>query len=110
MVWLFFSDKSMEDRYYTIGKTNCYTSGLKAVSLVGFVVFPCIVCTILFNEYFDKFLMTFLDIGEIGCMSINKYHWIAIVVNLVKQNFLHDAACWCGFVYAGSVSGIPASS
>ena len=27
-----------------------------------------------------------------------------------KLDFLHDADCWCGFVYARSVSGTPASS
>ena len=46
--------------------------------------------------------MTFIAIGEIGCMSIPKCHWRAIVVN--------NSACWCGVVYAGSVSGIPTSS
>ena len=57
--------------------------------------------------------MTFIAIGKIGCMSIPKCHWMVIVVNRVKQIlflFLHKAACWCGFVYAGSVSGIPTSS
>ena len=36
----------------------------------------------------------------------------AIVVNLVKLTwfFLSDAACWCGFVYAWSVLGIPTAS
>ena len=34
--------------------------------LVGMVcVFLCFVCTILFNVYFGKFVMTFIDIGEI---------------------------------------------
>ena len=27
-----------------------------------------------------------------------------------KLIFKHNAACWCGFVHAGSVSGIPTSS
>ena len=58
----------------------------------------------MFNVYFGKFWMTFIDIGEkIGCMSIPKCHWMVIVVNLVKHffSFLHNAA---------SVSGIPTSS
>ena len=78
--------------------------------LVGRIYgFQCIVCTILLNVYFGKFVMTFIDIGEIGCTSIAKCHWMVVVVNLVKQiRFLHDAACWCGFVYAGSVTGFPA--
>ena len=62
--------------------------GLKAGWLVGFMVFLCIVCTILFNVYFGKFVMTFIDIGNIGCMSISKCHWMVIVVNLVKQTWL----------------------
>ena len=59
--------------------------------------------------YFGKFVMTFINTGEIGGMSIHKCHWVVIVVNLVKLYFLHDVACWCGFVYAGSISSIPAS-
>ena len=42
--------------------------------------------------------MTFIDIGEIGCMSIPKCHWMVIVVTRVKQTwFLQDAAylVWC---------------
>ena len=31
-----------------------------------------IVCTILFDVYFGKFVMIFIDIAEIGCMSIPK--------------------------------------
>ena len=74
------------------------------------MTFLCIVCTI-FDVYFGKFVMTFVDIGEIGCTSILKSHWIVIVVNLVnKLDFLDDAACWCGFVHAGLVSDIPVSS
>ena len=34
----------------------------------------------LFNVYFGKFVMTFIDIGEIGCMSILKFHCMVIVV------------------------------
>ena len=68
------------------------------------------VYTTLFNVYLGKFVMTFIDIGEIGCMSILKCHWKVIVVNLVKQTwFLHDAACLCGGVYAEWVWGIPVS-
>ena len=36
------------------------------------MVFRCIVCAILFNGYFGQFVMTFVDIGEIGSMSIPK--------------------------------------
>ena len=74
------------------------------------MAFLCIICPILFNEYFGEFVMTCIDIGEIGCMGIPKCLWMVIVVHLVKQTFLHDAACWCGFVYAWSVLGIPTSS
>ena len=35
--------------------------------------------------YFGKFVMTFIDIGEIGCMSIPKCRWMVIMVNLFKQ-------------------------
>ena len=42
----------------------------------------------LFNVYFGKLVMTFIDIGEIGFMSISKCHWMVIVVNLVKQTWL----------------------
>ena len=82
---------------------------LKASWLAGFLVFVCIVYIILFNVYFGKFVMTFIDIGEIDCMSLHKGNWMVIVVNLVKQtfNFLHDAACWRGFVYAGSYRVFP---
>ena len=31
--------------------------------------------------------MAFIDIGEIGCLSIPKCHWMVIVVNLVKQTW-----------------------
>ena len=37
-------------------------------------VFLCIVCTILVNVYSGKFVMIFIDIGEIGCMSKPKCH------------------------------------
>ena len=33
------------------------------VWLLGFMDFLCIACTILFNVYFGKFVMTFIDIG-----------------------------------------------
>ena len=68
--------------------------------------FLCIICTILFNVYFVKFVMQFIDIGATGLISIPKYYLVVIMVNLVKQTgfFLHDAACWCGNVYVGSVS------
>ena len=49
---------------------SLYLWGLKAGWLAGFMVFLCIVCTILFNLYFGKYAVTFIDIGEIGCMSI----------------------------------------
>ena len=39
----------------------------------------------LFNVHFGTFVMTFIDIGEIGCMIIPKCHWVVIVGNLVKQ-------------------------
>ena len=62
--------------------------GLKAGWLTGFIVILCSVWTILFNVYFGKFVMTFIDIGEIGCTGIPKCHWMVIVVNLVKQIWL----------------------
>ena len=74
------------------------------------MVFPCIVCTILFNVYFGKFVMTFIDIGEMGCMSIPKCHWMVIVVNFVQANLIFCMMLVWFFMYAGSVSGIPASS
>ena len=75
------------------------------------MVFLFIVFTIVFNKYFGKSVKTFIDIGENVCMSILKCHWMVIVVNLVKQTWIcNDAASWWGFVYAGSVSGIPASN
>ena len=75
------------------------------------MVILCIICTILFNVYFGKFVVTFIYIGEIGCISKPKCHWLVIVVNLVKQTlFLRDVACWYSFVYAGSISGISAYS
>ena len=75
--------------------------------------FLCVVCAILFNVYLAKFVKTFIDngeIGEIGCMSKPEGHWMVVVANPVKQTFLHDAACWCGSVYAGLVLGIPTAS
>ena len=66
------------------------------------MVFLCFVSIILFIMYFGIFVMTFIDNGEIGCMSIPKCHWMVIVLNLVKQtSFLHDAVYWCCFEYAG---------
>ena len=67
--------------------------GLKAGWLAGFVIFLCIVCTFLLNVYFGKFVITFIDIGEIVCMSKPKYHWMVIVVNLVKQTWIFAFFC-----------------
>ena len=69
----------------------------RLVNLPGFVIFPCIVCTILFNVHFDKMAMTFIYIGAIGCMSIHKCHWVLIVVNLVKKSKFF--ACCCLLVW-----------
>ena len=44
-----------------------------------------IVCTIVFNVHFGRFVVTFIDIGEIGWMSIPKCHWILTMENLVKE-------------------------
>ena len=44
------------------------------------------------NVYFGKFVMKFIDIGEIGCMSIPKCHWMVIMVNLFKQTWFF---AWC---------------
>ena len=52
---------------------------LKAGWLAGFMIFLCIVCTILFNVCFGKFVMTFIDIGEIGCTSIPKCKVLCIL-------------------------------
>ena len=68
--------------------------GLKADWLTG-LMFLCAACTILFNVYFGTFVMTFSSIGEIGCMSIGKCHWMVIVVNLVKQI---DFFAWCSLL------------
>ena len=85
--------------------------GLKVGRLAGFMFFLCIICTILYIVYFGKFLMTFIDTGKIGCMSIPKCQWVVIFVNLHTQTwFFYAAACWCVLVYARSASGIPASS
>ena len=54
--------------------------------------FLCIACTILFNMYFSKLVMTSVDIGEICCMSIPKCRWRVIVVNLIKQTWFF---VWC---------------
>ena len=64
----------------------------RALWSTGFMVFLCVVFTVLFNVHFGKFVMTFIDIGEIGCMSIPKCHWMVIVVNLVKQTWFF---AWC---------------
>ena len=61
--------------------------------LVGRIyVFLCIVCTILFNRYFGKFVMAFIDIRKNGCMSIPKCHLMVLVINLVKQTWFF---AWC---------------
>ena len=52
-------------------------------SLVGiFYVLYALICL---NVYFGKFVIAFIEIGEIGCMSIPKCLWMVIVVNLVIQ-------------------------
>ena len=49
----------------------------------------CLCCLVgriyVFNVYFGKFVITFIEIGEIGCMSIPKCHLIMIAVNRAKQ-------------------------
>ena len=56
--------------------------------LVGRIYFfLCILWAIMFNVYFGKFVITFIDTREIGCMSIPKYHWMVIVVNLTNLIF-----------------------
>ena len=57
--------------------------------------------------YFGKFVMTFIDIGEIDCMSTPKCHWMVVVVNLVKLDFLLDAACWCDLCIPGQYRVFP---
>ena len=45
-------------------------------------------------------------------IKINHCHWMVTVVNLVKETWCFAwccLACWCGFVHAGSASGIPVS-
>ena len=59
--------------------------GSKTGCLAGFMVFLCITSTVLFDVHFGKFVMTFIDIREIGGLGKPEYHWIVIVVNLVKQ-------------------------
>ena len=77
--------------------------GIKAAWLAAFAVFLCIVCIILFDVYFGKFVMTFIDIGEIGCMSILKGHWLVNVVNLVKWTRSYVWCCMLAwFMYARS--------
>ena len=49
------------------------------------MAFLCIVCNILFNVHFVKYVMTFIDIGEISSMNIPTCHSMVTVVNLVKQ-------------------------
>ena len=87
---------------YTLLKKRCYTPEwatflaiihilsvceVKIRMVGGFMFFLCIVCTILFNVHFGKFVMTFIDIGEIGCMIIPKCHWMVIMVNVVKRTW-----------------------
>ena len=36
---------------------------------------------------FGKFVMTYIDIREIGCMSIPKCHWMVIVLNRILQTW-----------------------
>ena len=60
--------------------------------LTGFMVFLCTVSTILFNVYFGKFVITFFDIGEIGCTSIPKCHGVVFVAHLVKQTWFFGKA------------------
>ena len=87
---------------------SIFLCGLETSQLTVYMSFLCIVCTNLLYVC-HELVIIFIDTREIGCISIPKCQWMVIVANLVKL-FLHDAACWCGFVYAGSVSGIPASS
>ena len=54
---------------------------------LGVMAFLCIICLILFNVYFGEFVMTCIDIGEIGCKGIPKCLWMVIVVHLVKQTW-----------------------
>ena len=42
----------------------------------------------MFNAYFGKFVMKFIDIGVIGLISVPKYYRVVIVVNLVKQTWV----------------------
>ena len=68
---------------------------LKVGWLAAFMVVLCIVHITLFNAYFGKFAMTFI---EIGCMNIPKCHWMVIVVNLVKWTWLFAWCClWVWF-------------
>ena len=59
--------------------------GLKVGWLVGLMVYLWIVCTIVLNVYFKRFVVAFIDIREIGWMSIPKCHWIVTMENLVKE-------------------------
>ena len=73
-----------------------------------FYAFQAISCLM---RFFGKFVMTFIDIGEIGCMDLPKCHWVVIVVNLVKHIWFF---AWCSLYVWFSVCwvsiGIPASS
>ena len=51
-----------------------------------------------FNVYFGKFLMTFIYIWEIGCMSISKCHWM-VIGKSGQQTWSFAWCCLCGFVY-----------
>ena len=98
-------------RYLFGNYSNCICFwGLETVWLPGFMFFYGLYALFRLMCISGKFVMTFIDTGEIGCMSIPKCHWLVIVVNLVKQTwFFHDAAFWYGFVYVRSISGILAS-
>ena len=81
---------------HTLGKNRLLHLGMRylfgdysySIWLAESMFSLCIVCNILFNVYFGKFVITFIDIGGIGCMSIPKCHWMVIVINLIKQT-------WC---------------
>ena len=64
----------------------------------GFLVFVCILCTILFNVYFGNFLMTFIDIGEIGCMNMPKLSLDGICSKSGQTNLISCLMCPVGVV------------
>ena len=76
--------------------------GLKTGWLAGFIVFLCIVCSILFNVSFGTIVMILIDNGEIDCMSIPKCHWVVILVNLTKQAWF-----FCMMLFVGTVLCMP---